>query len=120
MEIVFWILLWLLAFIWAIELFGREHYGLNPPHKAGRGWLAVYLSDDLDVAKGQLEYYLSWVEWNGTKYRIVFVHSEGANEIAPMFARYFDGLPNVELTTGKGLTGLLSGACQSPSANLVP
>jgi hypothetical protein len=109
MEIVFWIILWLLAFIGAIEIFGRIYYGLYPPHKAARGWLAVHLSDDIDTAKGQFEYYLSWVEWNGAKCRIVFVHSKGANEIAPMFARYFDGLPGVKLTTIDGLAEVLEG-----------
>jgi len=109
MEIVFWIILWLLAFVGAVEVFGRVYYGVWSPYKAARGWLAVHLSGDPEIAKGQLEYYLSWVEWNGTKCRIVFVYDEGATEIAPMFARYFDGLPGVKLTTADGLSEILAG-----------
>ena len=99
--------MWLFAFIAAIEIFGRRYYGLCPTVKAARGRLTVYLSDHPDIARGQLEYYLSWVEWNGTGYPIVFVRDEHTPEIPSLFERYFGGLSCALLTTKDGLAGIL-------------
>ena len=109
MAVAIWILMWLFAFIVAVEIFGRRYYGLYPPVKAARGWLTIYLSDTADIARGQLEYYLSWVEWNGAGHNIVFVREEHVHEIPPMFERYFEGLPCVKLTTKSELPRLLAG-----------
>jgi len=102
-----WILMWMFIFILAVELFGRRYYALCPPVSADRSWLAVNLSDDMNIARGQFEYYLSWIEWNGANHRIVFVHDESISEISSMFGRYFDGLPNVKLTAKSKLGQML-------------
>ena len=99
MPVAVWIFMWLFAFIVVIEIFGRRYYGLCPPVKAARGQLAVHLSANPDTAREQLAYYLSWVEWNGADHRIVFVRGDDSKEIIPMFARFFEGLPNVKLVT---------------------
>jgi len=99
--------MWLFVFIAAIEIFGRRYYGLCPPVRTARGWLTVCLSGNTDIARGQLEYYLSWVEWNGTGCRILFVSDEHTREISSMFERYFGGLPCAALTTRDGLAGML-------------
>jgi len=109
MAVVFWILMWLFIFILAIELFGRRYYALCPPTSAAKGWLAIHLSDDINTVRGQFEYYLSWIEWNGANHRIVFVHDESAHDISSMFERYFEGLPNVKLAAKSEIKQVLMG-----------
>lgn len=98
MYLILWIILCTLAFIGAIEIYNSVFYGNNPRKKTLRGTLVINLENSIAGMKEQLEYYLSWIQWNGDHQRILFIYSGHDDDSAKeMFERYLGGMEQVRL-----------------------
>ena len=97
MEIVFWILLCMLAYVGAIEIFGRIYYGIKPQKAAAKAYLVVPLASCKELMREQMEYYVSWLEWNGEGHIVLLVHNATDKTAAEMFKRYLNDFSGIEL-----------------------
>ena len=96
MEIAFWILLCMLAYVSIIEIYGRLCYGVKPLSAAARGCIVVWLEHELAPMRAQMEYYISWLEWNGSAQKVLLVH-KNSKAAKDMFEQYLGGFAGIEL-----------------------
>ncbi len=97
METVLWILLCMLAFVGAVEIFGRLFYGTRPRKPCARGTLLIHLRGEAAVMRETLEYYRAWVEWNGEGHRLLFLCNDADELAQSLFEHYLGDMPGAEL-----------------------
>ena len=97
METVLWILLCMLAFVGAVEIFGRLFYGTRPHKPCARGTLLIRLRGEAAAMRETLEYYRAWVEWNGEGHRLVFLCGDGDELAHSLFDHYLGDIPGAAL-----------------------
>ena len=103
MEIIFWIILCMLGYIAAIEIFGRIYYGVKPLKYITKEFVTVPLASGHTQMREQMEYYISWLEWNGCGRTVLLVCDDDNKAAEEMFGQCFSGFSGIELCSTEKL-----------------